>query len=371
MTIENELNPGEKILDTEATKSVANKIFQKGLYCTLTLILVNIVVFILMLLNGVDLLTPDSAAMIKWGANFRPETLKGGGWRLFAANFLHFGIVHLAFNMFALLYIGKLLEPLLTSKVFALIYILSGFAAGLASLYWHPYSVSAGASGAIFGMFGVYFFLLSSQQFDFGDNRKKLINIIILIIINLVAGYVYEFDNAAHIGGLVAGIVLGKLFLNASILPEESRLWKMAAAYSIAGALVIGGLVYATTNDFMGIYEQKMKRFTHLESGALEVFQRFANITPEMDKEFLLYEINDRGTYYWREARAVLDEISRMDLSEEILQRNLELKRYCDIYLKMYDLMHRSIQEESRLYDAQIADYQADIEKIVKKLTKS
>src|SRR6218665_1218485 len=98
----------------------------KGYFVTPVLLLVNIFIFVLMCLSGADVMQPDIGTLLSWGANFRPSTLDGQWWRLLTCCFVHIGLIHLLMNMYALLYIGLLLEPLLGSPKFLLAYLLSG-----------------------------------------------------------------------------------------------------------------------------------------------------------------------------------------------------------------------------------------------------
>jgi rhomboid protease GluP len=138
----------------------------EGYYFTPIIINVNILVFVGMVITGVDIMLPDSQSLIDWGANFRPVTLEGQWWRLVTSTFLHIGIIHLLMNMYALMYIGLLLEPQLGKTRFFSAYMLTGIAGSAASLYWHDLTVSAGASGAIFGMYGVFLAMLTTNLIE-------------------------------------------------------------------------------------------------------------------------------------------------------------------------------------------------------------
>ena len=92
--------------------------------------------------------------LMHWGANRGLLTLGGEWWRLFTCMFLHIGVIHLAFNMWCLWDLGALAESLYGHWTFASVYLISGVAGSVASVAWHPGTVSAGASGAIFGIAG-------------------------------------------------------------------------------------------------------------------------------------------------------------------------------------------------------------------------
>ncbi|MEJ7610097.1 MAG: rhomboid family intramembrane serine protease [Ferruginibacter sp.] len=103
------------------------------------------------------IIDPNGTVHIKWGSNYGPLTLSGDPWRLITNVFIHFGIIHLAMNMYCLYIIGSYLEPMLGKTKFITAYLCTGILASLTSLWWHNESVnSAGASGAVFGLYGLF-----------------------------------------------------------------------------------------------------------------------------------------------------------------------------------------------------------------------
>jgi membrane associated rhomboid family serine protease len=146
----------------------------KGYFIAPILLNINILVFILMVFNGVNIFHPNVLLLQKWGANIRPLTLEGEWWRLLTSCFLHTSIFHLIGNMSALIYIGLLLEPLLGRLSFFSAYILTGITASLTSLCLHNMITSAGASGAIMGMYGVFLALLTTKLIEL-EKRNLLL----------------------------------------------------------------------------------------------------------------------------------------------------------------------------------------------------
>jgi len=139
---------------------------------------------------------------------------RGEYWRLVAAMFLHGGAVHWAVNCWSLYQLGTLYEVLFGSPRFTLIYFLSGICASIASAAHIQEGVGVGASGAIFGILGAFVFsLLRSPQYRHQPWTKSLINqLIFWIVVNIGIGIYFPFiDNYAHIGGLIAGLLLGFL----------------------------------------------------------------------------------------------------------------------------------------------------------------
>lgn len=152
------------------------------------------------------------------GAEFAPLTL-GKEWpRLFTHLFLHGNLAHLFFNMYALFTAGQEVEKITGLRKFLFIYFLCGFTASLASLYFNLFAIGVGASGAIFGLFG---FLLVIQLVESRRNDRPItpiiINFLIFLGVNILFARVLNADNAAHLGGLAGGVVLGiSSLLNAS-----------------------------------------------------------------------------------------------------------------------------------------------------------
>ncbi|RYZ96009.1 MAG: rhomboid family intramembrane serine protease, partial [Sphingobacteriaceae bacterium] len=117
-----------------------------GYFVTPIIICINLAIFIAMVISGVHIIEPTGADLINWGANLRPVTLSGEWWRLISSNFLHIGVIHLLLNMYALLFIGILLEPHLGRVRYLSAYLITGVFASLVSIYWHDRTISAGAS---------------------------------------------------------------------------------------------------------------------------------------------------------------------------------------------------------------------------------
>ena len=115
---------------------------------------INVLVFIGMLLTGVSPLSPRPVQLVMWGANFAPLSLGSQPWRMLASNYVHIGIIHIFFNMWCLWNLGQLAERIFDRWSYLLVYTASGIAGSLASLWWHPQGIGAGASGAIFGLAG-------------------------------------------------------------------------------------------------------------------------------------------------------------------------------------------------------------------------
>ncbi|MDG1475934.1 MAG: rhomboid family intramembrane serine protease [Vicingaceae bacterium] len=215
--IKKDFIPNEELVFNQTPLSAKEKIKNfyslflptEGYFITPILLLLNIIVFIIMIISGVDPMQPDGESLILWGANFRPTTINGGWWRLISSCFLHIGVIHLLMNMYALLYIGLMLEPYLGKVKFLNAYLLSGIAGSVASIYWNDPTISAGASGAIFGMYGVFLAMLTTNFIEKSARKTLITSIFLFVAYNLLNGMKDGIDNAAHIGGLISGIMIG------------------------------------------------------------------------------------------------------------------------------------------------------------------
>ena len=178
-----------------------------------------------MVATGVSWTNPTSEELIRWGAEYGPNTLSGQYWRLLTAAFVHIGIVHIALNMWCLWSLGRLLERLVGSFTTFGIYLVTGVGASLLSLIWDPMRVSAGASGAIFGIAGTLIPVLYYGNLGLPpeDIRKLLGYVVRFSLINLVYGLRGHVNNMAHLGGLVTGLLAGFFLARSFSLPQEER----------------------------------------------------------------------------------------------------------------------------------------------------
>jgi rhomboid protease GluP len=174
----------------------------------------NIAVYLAMALSGAGVMSVQSDDLIAWGGNYAPA-LHGMGWlRLLTSQFVHAGAMHIINNMYGLLVAAIFLAPAARNAWLLLAYLLCGLGGSLASTWVHPDTVSVGASGAIFGLYGIAMMLTLLGDAHFEKIRKPiLLNAAAFVVINLVLGALTPgIDNAAHVGGLAVGAVLGAVF---------------------------------------------------------------------------------------------------------------------------------------------------------------
>jgi rhomboid protease GluP len=181
--------------------------------------------------------------MVSLGANFGPLTRSGQPWRLVTSMFLHFGVVHLAMNMVCL-YQVRFVERMLGRAPFLALYFVSGLVGGLASLATHPGAVSAGASGAVFGMFGAFtaVMVVGRKRIDPGAWSRTMRSLGTFFALNLAIGLsARSIDLAAHVGGLVAGFV-GSFVLARTASPTARPLLRAFVLAGVGAGIVFGGV---------------------------------------------------------------------------------------------------------------------------------
>ncbi len=205
----NQYDGGRPSNDTDIKELIDFLKPSEGYFITPIIIYLNILIFIIMVFAGLGFNSFRGQDLLALGANYRPSFVDGEWWRLFTSVFLHGGLMHLGANMYGLLFVGIFLEPLLGRKKYLTSYLLTGVLASCTSLWWYDATVSVGASGAIFGLYGLFLALLLTKRFppDFGN--AFLASTLIFIGYNLLMGLNGGIDNAAHVGGLLSGFVVG------------------------------------------------------------------------------------------------------------------------------------------------------------------
>jgi rhomboid protease GluP len=175
------------------------------------LIDLTVLVWVAMVLSGMSPTEPTGRQLVAWGSNVSSLTLHGQPWRLLTSLFVHGGAMHLALNMFSLWLLGLMLEQRVGAWRLLATYLASGLAASLATVWYHTGGInSTGASGAIFGLYGLMLVLLLSKKvvLDKSDRRAMLGLVLYLVLSNLISGLTGNIDNIAHVGGLLMGLLL-------------------------------------------------------------------------------------------------------------------------------------------------------------------
>jgi len=267
-------------------------------YVTPALITANVAYFAIAVLQGVSPIQPERRELLDLGAIYGPFVFDGEWWRLTSANFVHIGFLHLFFNMWCLWSLGNAAERMFGNLTFLLIYLFSGIGGSLASLAWHPAVLSAGASGAVFGIAGalvsmLYFgHILVPRQVV----RELLSSLAFFVGFNLLLGSVLEgVDNAGHVGGLVVGLGLGAALHRS--LPSGRRPWHRFLIVPVAVLLFVAAARIAIEKsvDDPDLMAEKARQLATegKKEAAIEAFQKAVALAPESAPL-----ANDLGTSY-------------------------------------------------------------------------
>ncbi len=209
-----------------------------------SLLTVNFALFLLIFAAERDLTAQDlgrllwgvsSPSLTRWGADVGALVWAGEWWRLVSAIFIHIGIVHLAFNSYALIFIGPLLEELLGKERFLALYLITGaFGFVVSNWYYGPWLTTAGASGAIFGLIGAGI-VFSKRWSQWGSMLGQ--QLVHWAIYGFGYGLVIGANNAAHFGGFVAGVAFAYFLPNRHRAKESAAgplLWTVAYWLGVA-----------------------------------------------------------------------------------------------------------------------------------------
>ena len=186
--------------------------FKSGYVITPLILYGLVLMYLKMAFGGYGFISFKGADLIKFGANYTPLTENGEWWRLFTCLFLHGNLMHLIFNISGLVFVSFILEPFLGHVKYLILFVVTGILASLTSLYWHDTILSIGASGAIFGLYGAFISLMLTKSITDEMGGFFLTFSLIFIGVNLLFGLSGGIDNAAHIGGLLSGFLIGLIY---------------------------------------------------------------------------------------------------------------------------------------------------------------
>ena len=194
--------------------------------------------------SGIEALSsPSIDDLLTWGANYGPLVRAGQWWRIITCGFVHIGFIHLLFNMYVLWHFGAYLEVFQGRWRSVAFFLFSVVTASLASLWWNPTIVSAGASGGVFGQSGALAALVVRYRHDFPPQLRQGLRKMLwtFLFYNGFFLVVPVIDGAAHVGGLIGGFAIG-LVLSRSPVKAD---WPGMRAWLAAGGLVVGLAAFA------------------------------------------------------------------------------------------------------------------------------
>ena len=209
---------------------------------TYVLIVLNVAAYLAEIAGGGGGLDPGRSSVLLDFGLFGPFVAEGEWYRLLTSGFLHASIIHIGFNMFALYFLGRILEPGIGTPRFVALYFVSLFAGSFGALLLDPNALTIGASGAVFGIFGATFVIARSRGVD---ALASSIGIVLLLNLAITFGRP-EISIGGHLGGLAAGLLCAFVIvagdrgaLGPRRLPVELAAMIAIGLFSVAAAIAI------------------------------------------------------------------------------------------------------------------------------------
>jgi len=362
------------------------KLSGSNLYATYAIIGINVLVFVLMAIKGAGIFSANALVHIDWGSNYSPLTLSGDWWRLFTCMFIHFGIIHLAMNSYALYMAGVYLEPMLGKKKYIIAYLATGIFASLASLWWHSEGVnSAGASGAIFGLYGVFLALLFTNLIPKQMRSSLLQSIGVFVVFNLIYGTKSGIDNAAHIGGLLSGLIIGFIFYPL-LKKEDKEIKSNLALLAIVAVAVLSAWLYLDSPGNKIGQERREAEINYLKDAKFPDSEKFY----ERDKEYVqsdekIFNMLNDGTSSFKDwlkvneenikleferATSTIAAMKNYNVSESTKQRINLMEQLLDARKEQVSIIKQLAQEDNPANQLKLAEIRNKQEEILAELNK-
>jgi rhomboid protease GluP len=221
----------------------------------------------------------NEQTLMAFGVKANAAIAQGQWWRFVTPVFIHIGWLHIIFNSYALWIVGPQVEKLYGSARFVILYVITGVAGVVGSYLFHPFSISAGASGAIFGLFGVLLVFGIRYRDAIPPFFKRAVGtgVLPVIVINLVIGFSISFvDNSAHIGGLLAGAALAAVIPFQKPGAEEAPFFKGVQ-------MVLLALIAVCFFNVVKNYDGPHLAFANLGRGLLPAIPTLTNGSPSQD----------------------------------------------------------------------------------------
>lgn len=211
---------------------------------TFVLIALNLVAFLAEIASSSGGLTISGSSIVFDYGLFGPLVNEGEWYRLVTSGFLHASLLHIGFNMFALFFLGRILEPSIGTPRFLAVYFASLFGGSFGALLLSPDALTIGASGAIFGIFGATFVIARGRGFD---AVASSIGVVLLLNLAIGIGGASHISLGGHLGGLAAGLVCGGVIIagDRGMMGERRQAAEIAVAVGVGLLAILGALAIA------------------------------------------------------------------------------------------------------------------------------
>ncbi len=338
----------------------------KDYFYTPIILYTNVAIWALMVAMGVDAFTPSVESLIGWGGNLSSITLDGQPWRLLTSTFLHGGLIHLLLNMYALLQAGSILEIHFGKHRYGLVYLATGIFASVSSAAFSGNVVSVGASGAIFGLYGLLVSLLLTKSLQITPEERKtlLYSTLTFIGYNVFFGFAKAgIDNAAHLGGLVSGFIIGFLYYPFIVQKKASAVVSMSL---IAVVLIVVWAAPRVITNSYAEFNSVVKTFAEKEATALWMYSADFPVSGTDEATQFRERLKTEGIDLWNENVVLLNTLNNMP--PELQERVELLKKYCQLRIEACEIMQLLSDNQSVDQMLRIEAVNKQIEDVIKSL---
>lgn len=268
--------------------------------------------------------------------------------------------------MAGLYLIGLVVEPILGKFKFLIAYLCTGVIAGLASILWIEEGVTAGSSGAVFGLYGVLLAFAATPYINKKFPKTWLTGTTAYAVFNVFMGFQGATDNAANIGGLAAGIGVGYLFYFFHFKRNLARAGGTRISFEVL--LITGLLVFFYLREYGKDdtlrFEKEIMKLNQIELKAMTQMQQLQSKT----NEEAAIVLRDSALPQWKHFQTEIMKTDVYRLDNEFNQKRKLLSKYAELRIRQTELIYKSINEETDKYNGEIDDVSDKIDKIIDQL---
>ena len=229
---------GPKAVDQRNPADLLGGLIPHARFTTMVIMLINTGLYVAMMIHmqaggqGMSF-DFDTRTLVDFGAKYGPFMVQGEWWRLVTAGFLHGGILHILMNSWVLFDLGAQTEESYGTARYLVIYFVATVAGFLNSFYWNPMTPSIGASAGIMGLIGAMIAFGVRDRSSYGAALRSTYTrwVIYILLIGLLP--IFATDNAAHIGGLAGGFIVGYIAGTPGRSQAVERVWQVLAGLAL------------------------------------------------------------------------------------------------------------------------------------------
>jgi rhomboid protease GluP len=280
---------------------------------------------------------------------------------------VHIGVYPLVANIFGLYFIGIMVESILGKLKFLIAFICAGVLASLVSMLWIAEGVTAGASGAIFGLYGVLLAFSTTKYVNKRFPPVWLVGIAIYAAFNIYMGMKGGTDNAENLGGFLSGICIGYLFYFFHFKKNVARAGGSRISIEVLLLTALLGFLYIKRfgKDDSLRFEKAVMKLNQIELKAMTQMQQLQQAE---DNNAAAKVLRDSALPEWKHFQQEIMKTDRYTLDESFNHKRKLLNEYAGLRVRQTELIYKSVNESTDKYNAEINLVSDRIDKIIDQL---